>query len=75
MRLGQYLEESGEKPGTFAERIGVKRLAIYRYIRGTRRPAHHIIGRIAAATDGAVTANDFYDDPADPASPAPETQP
>lgn len=63
MKLEKYLKDHREKPGEFGARIGVKRLAVYRYMRGLRRPAFVVMQRIAEATGGAVTANDFYDMP------------
>lgn len=60
MELQQYLREHNVKPSDFAQEIGVRRGAIWRYGQG-RIPSPEIMVRIYYATNGAVTPNDFYD--------------
>ncbi|MEN3212269.1 helix-turn-helix transcriptional regulator [Methylorubrum populi] len=59
MKLADYLSEVDIRPAAFAERIGVTRQAMWRYVSGDRRPEWDVLERIQAATDGHVTPNDF----------------
>ena len=70
MTLSEYLDANNMTGADFATRIGVSRQALHRYVNGERRPEWPVIERIAAATDGAVTANDFMSLPAGPPPPA-----
>jgi putative transcriptional regulator len=54
-----YLAKNRIPVTAFAERIGISRQALYRYMDGTRFPEQSIRLAIGRATHGAVTANDF----------------
>lgn len=61
MLLKDYIAESGVTVVSLAKRLGVTRDCIHKYISGDRRPKNKLIlNRILKATDGKVTANDFY---------------
>ena len=61
MKLNEYLASSGLTLAEFAQKIGVfGPQTVWRYTKGGRIPKPEIIARIAAATNGAVTANDFH---------------
>ena len=61
MTLHEYLGGADSaKVKAFAERIGVTPTSVRRYLRGERLPGRNLIRAIAKATQGAVTANDFY---------------
>ncbi|ODA67640.1 hypothetical protein A7A08_01675 [Methyloligella halotolerans] len=70
MRLAQYLKSTGERPADFAKRIGRSPSTITRLLPGEdgtapkRLPGWQLLREIAKATQGAVTANDFLDEPA-----------
>jgi transcriptional regulator with XRE-family HTH domain len=59
MRLAEYLESSKISPAEFSRLIGVSPAAVSRYASGRRFPEPSVLVRIRAATDGAVTADDF----------------
>lgn len=61
MRLADYLSDHKIKDATFAAQIGVTRQAVGRYKFGERKPEWAILQRIAKATEGNVTPNDFLD--------------
>lgn len=63
MKLADYLSQAEIKPSAFAERLGVTRQTLWRYMSGDRRPEWDVLERIRAETDGQVTPNDFLDDP------------
>lgn len=63
MRLADYLSDHKIKDATFAAQIGVTRQAVGRYKFGERKPEWAILQRIANATEGHVTPNDFLDAP------------
>lgn len=67
MRLADYLADQQLKDATFAAQIGVSRQAVGRYKFGERRPDWDVLQRIAKATDGKVTPNDFLGIPDNPA--------
>lgn len=71
MKLADYISEKQTTASRFAGEVGVPVSTITRLLRGERRPGIDLVARISTATDGAVTAEDFF--PAH-ASPAPETQ-
>ena len=55
------MDEHKVSDAEFAERIGITRQAVHRYRANKRRPTNsELLAKITAATDGAVTANDFY---------------
>lgn len=65
MKLSEYLNTNNLSAADFAKRIGAKsRATVYRYMSSEdtskRFPSPKMIGKIAAATGGEVTANDFY---------------
>lgn len=59
MKLETYLSLTGIKPYKFAKQVGVAPVTLYRVLNGTNRPRGDTMDRIAAATDGAVTPDDF----------------
>ena len=59
MRLTLWLAKTGTTVPAFAERIGVSRQALYRYMDGSRFPEQSVRAAIAKATGGEVTADDF----------------
>lgn len=63
MRLADYLTDRKIKDAAFAVQIGVTRQAVGRYKFGERKPEWPVLQRIADATEGHVTPNDFLDAP------------
>lgn len=63
MKLHDYLSENSIKVEAFAARVRLSADSIYKYLRGERTPNGHTISKIITATNGEVTANDFYDLP------------
>lgn len=59
MLLSDWLENQKQSPEWLAERLGIGRPAVTRYLNGSRRPEWDVIARIIEVTGGAVTANDF----------------
>ena len=59
MRLAEYLESKGIKRNEFAQSIGVTGGWITALCDGTGWPSREVAEKIAAATAGDVTANDF----------------
>lgn len=68
MKLDDYLTANGLSAAEFAERMGVHRGTVSRWIKSPTpgkprfRPSWEELAKIAAITHGAVTANDFVDD-------------
>ena len=60
MTLNQYLDEAQIDRFQFAERINVAPETVRRYLARDRIPNKEMMGRIALATGGKVTANDFF---------------
>lgn len=60
MTLAEYLHEAQIDRIQFATRINVSAEAVRRYVKGQRIPDKDVMGRIALATGGKVTANDFF---------------
>jgi len=65
MRLRAYLDREKLSTGDFAELVGVSSINVHRYALEPDRaefriPRPAIMAAIVKATDGAVTANDFY---------------
>lgn len=60
MTLQEYLAEARIDRHQFADRISVSAETVRRYLNGDRIPDKKIMGRIALATSGKVTANDFF---------------
>lgn len=74
MRLIAYLEQKGMSGSDFARQLGVDDATVNRWLPGVgkkqvRKPGWDMLERISQVTDGAVTANDFMDQPADDAAP------
>lgn len=67
MKLADYLTANGLTPAAFAEKIGVHRGTVCRYIKPPEPgkpvfgPSRKMVAKINAATNGQVTANDFAD--------------
>ena len=59
MTLSQYLKKTKQTPLDFARKLGVDQVTVYRWCNGSRVPREHM-QKIAEATGGKVTANDFY---------------
>lgn len=66
MRLKDYLKAAGMTRAEFAKMVGCEQPTVSRYLRG-RVPAPEVMARIVAATNGAVTPNDFYNLPTEAA--------
>lgn len=64
MKLSDYLVREGLSQAAFAYTIGVSQQAVERYANGERIPRSEIMLKIKAATAGAVTADDFYQEAA-----------
>lgn len=62
MTLAEYLKKNAIRDEDFAAKIGVNRSTVNRLRRGAngQLPSRETIARIADATGGAVTANDFW---------------
>ena len=69
MKLSDYLARVDKTRAQFAAEIGVDPITVGRYVTGTRRPRWDTMARIAKATQGQVTADDFLD-PAPPRRPS-----
>lgn len=63
MKLSAWLTESGTSDTDFARRIGVSRQTVWRYTDDGRVPKRSVMERIRTATNGAVTADDFFAGP------------
>ena len=61
MELGRYLDEHEISVAQFAAEIGVTVQAVHRYLNADRVPKRTVMVRIAAATRGLVTPNDFFE--------------
>jgi len=59
MTLDTYLKQHGITQLEFADRIGCEQPTVNRFISG-RIPSPGLMAKIAEATDGAVTPNDFF---------------
>ncbi len=60
MKLGDYLAQNAVKQKDFAARIGEGQTCVNRYCLGQRIPRPDVMRKIFAATNGAVTPNDFF---------------
>ena len=65
MTLADFLTSRDLSLTAFAAQIGVSTETVRRYRDGTRIPEKEIMTTIFTATDGAVSANDFYGQPSD----------
>lgn len=61
MKLADWIAESGLTQKAFADRVGVSQGRIAQILAGGY-PRKGLAARIALATDGKVTANDFVSD-------------
>ena len=61
MRLDWYLEKNAIPVEKFADKIGVHRTSIYRFMKGLAFPRPATLRRIKEATGGRVTAEDFVE--------------
>jgi len=62
MKLKAYLHLTGISVSEFAKMVElVSDRAMYRYVAGSRLPKPTIMEAIHRHTDGAVSANDFFD--------------
>lgn len=65
MKLADYLKANNESAATFAEKIGVDKSTVSRWLEPTAdrvfRPRWAQIKKIEEVTGGLVTANDFVD--------------
>lgn len=59
MLLHEWIKQSRFSVRSFAKAVNVERAMLYRYFAGSI-PRTHTIHRIELLTDGAVTAQDFY---------------
>lgn len=60
MRLKEFLSQTGSDVRSFAQRINRPYVTVYRYVEGSRIPTRPIMAEITEATNGQVTANDFF---------------
>lgn len=60
MTLDSWLVGTKTLNNEFARRIGVSRVTLYRLKTGRRLPDRRTMEKIHAATNGAVTPNDFF---------------
>ena len=60
MKLGKFLDERGLTHGEFGEQVGASTEAVRLWASGQRIPKKKFMEKIANATTGSVTANDFY---------------
>jgi DNA-binding transcriptional regulator YdaS (Cro superfamily) len=59
MKLSDYLARKNETRDAFGKRVGAHAVTVTRWVTGSLRPSWEHLAEIEAATDGAVTANDF----------------
>lgn len=62
MKLADYIEKKKLSAAAMADKIGVPRHTMERYLAG-RLPVPEFVVAIYRATDGRVQPNDFYDLP------------
>ena len=61
VKLQKFLDDSGMTSGELARQIGVTQKAVYYWLREGRSPRPHNIRAVSKATNGAVTATDWFD--------------
>ena len=59
MHIASYMTLTNMRDDDLAEKVGVSRVTISRVRRGICSPSLRLAARIADATQGAVTPNDF----------------
>lgn len=62
MKLADYLDKHKIRPSVFAATIGTPASTITRLLKGERSPGVDLLAKIADATKGRVTPNDFLPD-------------
>jgi transcriptional regulator with XRE-family HTH domain len=62
MRLRDWMNRNGMKQDQFARETGIGQSTLSQFCTGARRPSLKMMGRIAAATRGEVTPNDWLRD-------------
>lgn len=60
MQLSEYLSINQKTQASFAREIEEKPQNVGRYVKGERIPEEDAMRKIYSATNGMVTANDFY---------------
>lgn len=60
-KLGTYLKDKGLSHEAFAKEVEATQATITRYVRGDRFPTPQMIVKIAKATNGEVSASDWYE--------------
>lgn len=60
MRLQEYLTATSVSRADFARQIGVSAESVRRYLYTGRVPEPPVMEKIIEATEGKVTANDFF---------------
>jgi len=66
MKLADYISEKQTTASRLAGEVGVPVSTLTRLLRGERRPGIELVARITAATNGAVSSEDFYPQPTQP---------
>jgi transcriptional regulator with XRE-family HTH domain len=61
MQINEYLSEQNIPAAQFARQIKVLKQTFFKYVHGIAFPPPSVLKRIAEATDGKVTANDFVE--------------
>jgi len=59
LKLKTYLKRNEIRVVRFAERLGVTKQAVYKWLELSAFPRHHVLGKILKATNGDVTPVDF----------------
>lgn len=73
MTLTDFLTQNSLTPSEFARRVGTSRQNVCRWM-ASNIPRPDEMRRIVAATEGAVTPNDFFGLPPPQAAPQPHPQ-
>jgi transcriptional regulator with XRE-family HTH domain len=60
MLLSVFLAKKKQTPAEFAERLGVARFTLDRWLRGSSIPQRRLLRKIETVTGGAVRPADFY---------------
>lgn len=60
MRLQEYLAVTSTSRADFAQQIGVSVESVRRYLNEGRIPEPSVMSKIIEATEGKVSANDFF---------------
>lgn len=61
MLLSEFLKNEEISKKSFAQKIGVSRMAVSYYCSGKRKPYYRVMEKIFETTKGKVTPNDFLD--------------